>query len=105
MEERKIFGYSPYKRLISLEVHSNNKENFENKGKNLYEELSKKLNFCVSTDVGLVNRNNSYIYKIYLKLDRVKNLSKNKKVIFEEIQKINKRKEFYNNLITIDVDP
>ena len=105
MEERKIFGYSPYKRLISLEVNSNNKENFENKGKNLYKELSKKLNFCVSTDVGLVNRNNSYIYKIYLKLDRVKNLSKNKKVIFEEIKKINKRKEFYNNLITIDVDP
>ena len=31
MEERKIFGYSPYKRLISLEMHSNNKENFESK--------------------------------------------------------------------------
>ena len=105
MKERKIFGYSPYKRLISLEMHSNNKENFENKGKILFEELSKKLNFCVSTDVGLVNRNNSYVYKIYLKLDRVKNLSKNKKIIFEEIKKINKRKEFYNNLITIDVDP
>ena len=43
--KEKIFGYSPYKRLISLEMHSNNKENFENKGKILFEELSKKLNF------------------------------------------------------------
>ncbi len=37
--------------------------------------------------------------------DRVRNLRKNKKIIFEEIIKVNRRKKFNNNLITIDVDP
>jgi len=40
-----------------------------------------------------------------LKLDRVRNLRKNKKIIFEEIIKVNRMKKFNNNLITIDVDP
>jgi len=32
-------------------------------------------------------------------------LRKNKKIIFEEIIKVNRMKKFNNNLITIDVDP
>ena len=51
------------------------------------------------------NVHKKIIYKIYLKLDRVRNLRKNKKIIFEEIIKVNRMKKFNNNLITIDVDP
>ena len=43
--------------------------------------------------------------KVYLKLDRIKNLTKNKIKIYDLVNKIKKRKEFFNNLITIDVDP
>ena len=62
-------------------------------------------NFCNITNVGLIKSKGKIIYKIYLKLDRVRNLKKNKKIIFEEIIKINRRNKFNNNLITIDVDP
>ena len=38
-------------------------------------------------------------------LSMARYLRKNKKIIFEEIIKVNRMKKFNNNLITIDVDP
>tara|TARA_B000000475_G_scaffold51043_1_gene39729 strand:+ start:5365 stop:7086 length:1722 start_codon:yes stop_codon:yes gene_type:complete len=105
MDERKLFDYSPFKRLISLELSSKKKDDSLSKGEILFNEIKNKFNFCDITNVGLVKSKGKIFYKIYLKLDRVRNLKKNKKIIFEEIIKVKKRKEFYNNLITIDVDP
>ena len=105
MKERKLFQYAPYKRLISIEIRSNNKINLGIKGKKLFNELKNKLKFCIPTDIGIVNNKKGHIYKVYLKLDRIKNLTKNKIKIYDLVNKIKKRKEFFNNLITIDVDP
>ncbi len=105
MNERKLFEYAPYKRLISIEIRSKNKINLESKGKKLFDKLKNKLKFCSPTDIGVVNNKKGYVYKVYLKLDRIKNLTKNKIKIYDLINKIKKRKEFFNNLITIDVDP
>jgi primosomal protein N' (replication factor Y) len=105
MEERKLFDYSPFKRLISLELSSKKKENTLSKGEILFNEIKNKFNFCDITNVGLVKSKGKILYKIYLKLDRVRNLRKNKKTIYQVINKVNRKKEFNNNLITIDVDP
>lgn len=105
MNERKLFDYSPFKRLISLELSSKKKDDIISKGEILFNEIKNKFNFCDITNVGLVKSKGKIYYKIYLKLDRVRNLGKNKKIIYEEIIKVNRRKEFNNNLITIDVDP
>ena len=105
MDERELFNYSPFKRLISLELSSKKKDDISSKGENLFNEIKNKFNFCDITNVGLIKSKGKIIYKIYLKLDRVRNLKKNKKIIFEEIIKINRRNKFNNNLITIDVDP
>ena len=78
---------------------------FQYKVDNLYNEIKNKFSFCDITNVGLIKSRGKIIYKIYLKLDRVRNLRKNKKIIFEEIIKVNRMKKFNNNLITIDVDP
>ena len=103
MNERKLFDFSPFKRLISIELTSKN--NTLSKGEALFNSIKNKFDFCDKTDVGLIKSRGKILYKIYLKLDRVRNLNRNKRIIFEEINKINRRKEFNNNLITIDVDP
>ena len=105
MNERELFNYSPFKRLISLELSSKKKDDILSKGDTLYNEIKNKFSFCDITNVGLIKSRGKIIYKIYLKLDRVRNLRKNKKIIFEEIIKVNRMKKFNNNLITIDVDP
>ena len=105
MEERKLFDYSPFKRLISLELSSKKKDNTLSRGEILFNEIKNKFNFCDITNIGLVKSKGKILYKIYLKLDRVRNLRKNKKTIYQVINKVNRKKEFNNNLITIDVDP
>ena len=105
MEERKLFDYSPFKRLISLELSSKKKDNILSRGEILFNEIKNKFNFCDITNIGLVKSKGKILYKIYLKLDRVRNLRKNKKTIYQVINKVNRKKEFNNNLITIDVDP
>ncbi len=105
MEERKLFDYSPFKRIVSLEITSKNKNESISKGDWLFKKIKNKFNFCDVTNIGLVNSKGKILYKIYLKLDRVKNLKNNKEIIFKEISKISRKKEFKNNLITIDVDP
>jgi len=105
MNERKIFEYAPYKRLISIEMNSKKKNDNKLIGKMLFKELKNKLKFCNPTDIGIVKKKEGFIYKVYLKLDRVKNLSKNKNTIYNTIKSLKKRKDFRDNFITIDVDP
>lgn len=105
MIERKVFDYPPYKRLICLELIGKNISELELKGKRLNEEISKKFKFCNVTDIGLVKNKKKIIYKIFLKLDRTKNLKRNKKTIYEEVKKIKSRKSFHKYLLTIDIDP
>jgi len=105
MFERKVFNYPPYKRLICLELKGKSVSELELKGKKLYEEMTKKFKFCSASDIGLVKNKKKIIYKIFLKLDRIKNLKRNKKTIYEEIRMIKTRKSFSNYLLTIDIDP
>ena len=105
MVERKVFDYPPYKRLICLELNGKNISELESKGKKLNEEVTKKFKFCVVSDIGLVKNKRKIIYKIFLKLDRIKNLKRNKKTIYEEVRKIKSRKSFHKYLLTIDIDP
>ena len=105
MVERKVFDYPPFKRLICLELNGKNISELESKGKKLNEEVTKKFKFCVVSDIGLVKNKRKIIYKIFLKLDRIKNLKRNKKTIYEEVRKIKSRKSFHKYLLTIDIDP
>ena len=105
MVERKVFDYPPYKRLICLELNGKNISELESKGKKLNEEVTKKFKFCIVSDIGLVKNKRKIIYKIFLKLDRIKNLKRNKKTIYEEVRKIKSRKSFHKYLLTIDIDP
>ena len=105
MVERKIFDYPPYKRLICLELNGKNISELELKGKKLNEEVTRKFKFCNVSDIGLVKNKKKIIYKIFLKLDRIKNLKRNKKTIYDEVRKIKSRKSFHKYLLTIDIDP
>ena len=64
-----------------------------------------KIKYFLVLDIGLVKNKKKIIYKIFLKLDRIKNLKRNKKTIYEEIRMIKTRKSFSNYLLTIDIDP
>ncbi len=103
--ERKVFDYPPFKRLICLELIGKDINELEIKGKKLNDEIRKKFRFCNISDVGIVKNKKRLIYKIFLKLDRVKNLKRNKKTIYEEVKKIKSRKSFNKYLLTIDIDP
>ena len=105
MVERKVFDYPPYKRLICLELNGKNISELELKGKKLNEEVTRKFKFCNVSDIGLVKNKKKIIYKIFLKLDRIKNLKRNKKTIYDEVRKIKSRKSFHKYLLTIDIDP
>ncbi len=105
MRERKLFEYSPFKRLISIEIVNKTKKDLEGVGKMIYKELSDKLNFCILTDVGVTKNRNKIFYRIYLKLDRIKNLANNKENIHRLINNLNNKKAYSSSQITIDIDP
>ena len=67
MNERELFNYSPFKRLISLELSSKKKDDILSKGDTLYNEIKNKFSFCDITNVGLIKSRGKIIYKIYLK--------------------------------------
>ncbi len=105
MRERKLFEYSPYKRLISIEIVNKTKKELEGIGKMIFKELSDKLNFCILTDVGITKNRNKIFYRIYIKLDRIRNLSINKENIYKAVNNLNNKKAYSSSQITIDIDP
>ena len=107
LEERQLFKYPPYHRLIKIVVKHKNVETVERAATQLGKELRKNSLFIVlGPEFPLISRIQLWHHKeIWLKIDRKQNLDSVKDYILQSIKTV---KHFPSNsscMINIDVDP
>ena len=107
LEERRLFKYPPYHRLIKIIVKHKNVETVERAATQLGNELRKNSLFIVlGPEFPLISRIQLWHHKeIWLKIDRKQNLDSVKDYILQSIKTV---KHFPSNsscMINIDVDP
>ena len=107
LEERQLFKYPPYHRLIKIIVKHKNIETVERASKQLGEELRKMNSIIVmGPEFPLISRIQLWHHKeIWLKIDRKYNIDSIKEFITQSIKTV---KHFPSNsscMINIDVDP
>ncbi|NQU54656.1 MAG: primosomal protein N', partial [Bacteroidetes bacterium] len=107
LEERQLFKYPPYFRLIKIVVKHKNMDTVERAATQLGKELRKNNAFIVlGPEFPLVSRIQLWHHKeIWLKIDRKQNLDSTKDFINQSIKTV---KHFPSNsscMINIDVDP
>jgi len=105
MIERKTFQYSPYYKVIKIEIAEKNNKKLDEIGNRIFKKLNFKFKNIIISNSGLKNKGERLFYEIIFKINNNKDLSKNKKSIFEELEQITKKSQLSNYLFTIDVDP
>jgi primosomal protein N' (replication factor Y) (superfamily II helicase) len=107
MEERKLFKYPPYYRLIKLGVKHKNFETVNRVAGQLSSKLQKNRGFIVlGPEFPLVSRIQLWYNKeIWVKLIQNQSLEEMKKIIIKSISEVKKLKENSNCNVNIDVDP
>ena len=105
MIERKTFQYSPYYKVIKIEIAEKNNKKLDEIGNRIFKKLNFKFKNIIISNSGLKNKGERLFYEIIFKINNNKDLSKNKKSIFEELEQITKKSQLNNYLLTIDVDP
>ncbi len=107
LEERQLFKYPPYSRLIKIIVKHKNVDTVDRASAQLGKELRKSNSFLVlGPEFPLISRIQLWHHKeIWLKVDRQKNLDSVKDFILQAIKTV---KHFPSNsscVINVDVDP
>ena len=105
MIERKTFQYSPFYKVIKIEISEKNNKKLDEIGNSIFNKLKLKLKNIIISNSGLKNRGDRFFYEIFFKINNNKDYSKNKKSIFEEVDQITKINQLSNYLFTMDVDP
>jgi primosomal protein N' (replication factor Y) len=107
MEERKLFRYPPYFRLIKLVVKHKNPGNVNRVAGQLGEKLRQNNALVVlGPEFPLVSRIQLWYQKeIWIKIDRKLDLDAVKRFILQKVQEVKHLKENSSSLVNIDVDP
>ena len=107
MEERKLFKYPPFYRLIKLVVKHKNVDTVNRVANQLSAQLKNSKSFIVlGPEFPLVSRIQLWHHKeIWLKVDRKLNLDHVKEFIMNCIQQTKQHRDNSNCVINIDVDP
>ena len=107
MEERKLFKYPPFYRLIKLVVKHKNVDTVNRVANQLSSLLKSSKSFIVlGPEFPLVSRIQLWHHKeIWLKIDRKLNLDQVKEFILNCIQQTKQHRDNSNCVINIDVDP
>lgn len=107
MNERKLFKYPPYFRLVKVVIKHKNRDRLDLAANHLAGRLRKLFGFQVlGPEYPLVGRiQNWYQKEIWVKLDRNAKLNANKQKIQEEIKAIKSQPNNSNLQIYADVDP
>jgi len=107
MEERKLFRYPPFYRLIKIVVKHKNMETVNRVAHLLGKELRTNKEFIVlGPEFPLVSKIQLWHHKeIWLKINRKSNQKKIKQFVLQRIEKIKGLPENSNCTVNIDVDP
>jgi len=107
MEERKLFKYPPYYRLIKISVKHQKAETVNRTAGQLASLLKERFPFIVlGPEYPLVGRVQSkFIKEIWLKIGLKQSLSRAKQIILLSVADVRKRKENSSCIINVDVDP
>jgi len=107
LEERQLFKYPPFYRLIKIVVKHKNINTVDRASKILGSELRKNNTIIVlGPEFPLINRIQLwYVKEIWVKVDRKLNLSYTKDYIANAVSRIKHLPDNSNCIINIDVDP
>lgn len=107
MEERKLFRYPPFYRLIKIVVKHKNQETVNRVAHLLGEQLRSNKEFIVlGPEFPLVSKIQLWHHKeIWLKINRKSNQKKIKQFVLQRIGKIKGLPENSNCTVNVDVDP
>jgi len=107
LEERQLFKYPPFYRLIKLVVKHKNVDTVERAANQLGNELRKNNAFIVlGPEFPMVSKIQLWHHKeIWIKLDRKQNLDFTKEFIIQSIKMVKHLPSNSNCTINIDVDP
>ena len=105
ISERKAFEFSPFYRIINIEIIVGNENELNKNGNKIYNQLKTGLKSIKISNFGIKNNKKRTKYQIVLKLKEDKNLKLNKLKILNKIEKIKKIKNYKKHLITLDIDP
>ena len=105
ISERKIFEFSPFYRIINIEIIGSNENELNKNGNKIYNQLKNTLKSIKISNFGIKNNKKRTKYQIILKLKEDNNLKLNKLKILNKIEKIKKLKNYKKHLITLDIDP
>ena len=105
ISERKAFEFSPFYRIINIEIIVGNENELNKNGNKIYNQLKTGLKSIKISNFGIKNNKKRTKYQIVLKLKEDKNLKLNKIKILNKIEKIKKIKNYKKHLITLDIDP
>ncbi len=106
-EERQLFKYPPFYRLIKITVKHKNINTVERASEQLGEELRKSKIFIVlGPEFPLISRIQLWHQKeLWLKIDRTQNLDSVKNFVLQAIEKVKHLPANSSSQINIDVDP
>ena len=107
MEERKLFSYPPYSRLIKITVKHKKPETVNRVARQLVSLLKERYPFIVlGPGFPLVGRIQLlYINEIWLKIKTGRSLAGAKEIILKSVAEVKSKTENSNCIINIDVDP
>ena len=105
IKERKIYKYSPYYRIIRIEITTNKNASEINNIDEFYKKFKLKFKLFDISNIGNINIDNKYKYIIELKLPQNKLLKSNKNKVQKFIKIIKKEKLFKEMNFIIDIDP
>jgi primosomal protein N' (replication factor Y) len=107
MEERRIFNYPPFSRLIKITIRHKDRSLLNEFSAFLGDDLRKSLgNRVLGPEFPLISRIQLwYIKNILIKIEREKPLAKAKEMIMESIERIRKTRGAGSLRIDVDVDP
>ena len=108
LAERQRFNYPPFTRLVKLVIKDENRLSSEKIAREVHKllctRLSKKM--VLGPQEPMINRiRNKFIFEIFIKIDRVKNVAETKKFIQLVIERVYEKRNNRSTYISIDVDP
>jgi primosomal protein N' (replication factor Y) len=108
LEERRLFNYPPFTRLIKLTVRDRENQLAAAASAQLYEYLKEVLGdkMLMGPVIPVISKiRDRYLREIYLKINRQYDLSKVKNLVSRAIHQLQTKKEYKKTGIIIDVDP
>jgi len=108
IEERKVFNYPPFTRLIKLTIKDRDNQLAAEVARELYSLLRNQLGetMLLGPVVPVISKiRDRFLREIYLKVSRKKDITRVKQVVKQAINQLLKNKQFKQSVITPDVDP